>query len=88
VLADDEKRQVYNQGGEDDLERFEQGQGARQKGPNARADISVTLEDLYMGTRRTLHINRNIYCKVCAGTGAKDGKLKTCPKCQGQGVVM
>lgn len=76
VLVDDEKRQVYNQGGMDDLERHEQGQPARQKGPNARADIAVTLEDLYLGTKRTLQINRNIYCGKCGGTGAKDGKLK------------
>lgn len=29
VLADDEKRQVYNHGGMDDLERHEQGRPAR-----------------------------------------------------------
>ena len=67
---------------------FNRGQPARQKGPNARADITVSLEDLYLGTRRTLQINRNIYCDKCRGTGAKDGKFKTCNKCHGRGVVM
>ncbi|MBR8638177.1 DnaJ domain-containing protein, partial [Campylobacter coli] len=26
-------------------------------------------------------------CKTCSGTGAKDGKLQTCPKCKGRGQV-
>lgn len=43
---------------------------------------------MYIGSKRTLNINRNIYCGDCRGTGAKDGKLKVCPKCQGRGVVM
>uniref|UniRef100_A0A7S3MVS5 CR-type domain-containing protein n=1 Tax=Strombidium inclinatum TaxID=197538 RepID=A0A7S3MVS5_9SPIT len=59
-----------------------------QKGPNARADIHVTLEDLYLGSKRTLNINRNIYCTQCRGSGAKDGKTKTCPTCKGRGVSM
>ena len=50
MLSDDDKRQVYDNGGIDGLERFEQGQGQIQKGPNARADVSVTLEDMYKGT--------------------------------------
>ena len=35
-----------------------------------------------------MQINRNIYCSQCRGSGAKDGKTKTCPKCKGQGVVV
>lgn len=35
-----------------------------------------------------MNINRNIYCDECRGSGAKDGKLKQCPKCKGQGVVL
>ena len=60
----------------------------RQKGPNAKADIWVSLEDLYLGTTRDMSIQRNIYCPKCRGTGAKDGKTKNCPKCGGSGVVM
>jgi len=54
-----------------------------QKGPSARADIFVTLEELYLGTKRKMNINRNIYCADCRGSGAKDGKIKTCTKCKG-----
>lgn len=48
----------------------------------------VTLEEMYSGTSRDMNIARNVYCPKCRGTGAKDGKTKTCPKCNGQRVVM
>lgn len=60
----------------------------RQKGPSAKADVWVTLEEMYSGTSRDMNIARNVYCPKCRGTGAKDGKTKTCPKCNGQRVVM
>ena len=52
-----------------------------QKGPNARADVTISLKDMYLGTTRKMNINRNIYCDSCRGSGAKDGKLTKCPKC-------
>lgn len=88
ILSDEHKREYYDHGGEEGVERFERGEGNIQKGPSARADITVSLEELYAGTKRRLNINRNVYCSDCRGTGAKDGKLKTCPDCQGRGVVM
>ena len=54
-----------------------------QKGPNARAEISATLEEMYNGGTHHMNINRNIYCTQCRGTGAKDGKTTTCKKCNG-----
>jgi len=88
VLSDADKRQVYDQQGQEGLERLERGGYQRQKGPSARADVWVTLEELYLGGARDMSIARNVYCPKCRGTGAKDGKVKTCPKCNGQGVVM
>lgn len=52
-----------------------------QRGPNAKADVKVSLREMYKGGIRKMNINRNIYCAKCSGTGAKDGKLKTCPRC-------
>lgn len=52
VLTNDDKRHVYDHGGNDDLERFEiEGQynGRTRVGPSARADINVSLEELYKG---------------------------------------
>lgn len=60
----------------------------RQKGPSAKADLWVSLEELYLGGQREMSITRNVNCPKCRGTGAKDGKTKQCPKCNGQGVVM
>lgn len=60
----------------------------RQKGPSARADVHVTLEELYLGTSRDMTIARNVYCPKCRGTGAKDGKTKVCPTCNGNKVVI
>ncbi len=88
VLSDADKRQVYDQQGQEGLERLERGGDQRQKGPSARADVWVTLEELYLGGSRDMSIARNVYCPKCRGTGAKDGKTKQCPKCNGQGVVM
>lgn len=48
----------------------------------------MTLEEMYKGSTRKMNINRNVYCPDCRGSGAKDGKLKQCPKCKGQGVVL
>ena len=62
MLSDDTRRQLFDHGGEDELDRFERGQGRQNKGPNARADISVTLEELYKGSDRSVNINRNVYC--------------------------
>lgn len=67
---------------------MERGGDQRQKGPNAKAEVHVSLEELYSGTTREMTITRNINCPKCRGTGSKDGKMKTCPKCNGQGVVM
>lgn len=76
ILSNNDKRQVYDQQGLEGLERLERGGDNRQKGPTARADVHVSLEELYLGTTRQMSIARNIYCSKCRGTGAKDGKTK------------
>lgn len=67
---------------------FYSGHGQMRKGPSFRVEMDIHLEDMYNGRDRSITITRNIYCNKCSGTGAKDGKLKTCPQCKGQGVVM
>lgn len=79
VLSDDEKRQAYDQGGEEGVERFEGGHGQMRRGPSFRVEMDIHLEDMYHGRERSITITRNIYCNKCKGSGAKDGKLKTCP---------
>jgi DnaJ-class molecular chaperone len=95
ILTDPEKRQIYDLQGDEGLDRHEKGQnnpwgqqGGVNKGPNAYAEISVSLEELYNGAEKDMTIQRNILCPQCRGTGAKDGKTKQCPSCQGRGVRM
>lgn len=62
------------------------GRGRTGRGSNSQTELSVALEDLYMG--RTMHVeySRITVCKKCHGTGAADEKsVKICGKCKGQG---
>ena len=59
-----------------------------QKGPNAKSDLSVSLEELYNGASKEYTINRNVICPQCRGSGSKDGQLKVCKFCNGRGVRM
>lgn len=58
----------------------------RKKGPNAEAEIRVSLEELYKGATREFNLKKNVICPICRGTGSKDGKLKVCNRCGGHGV--
>jgi DnaJ family protein A protein 2 len=48
--------------------------------------LSVTLEDLYKGKSTRLAIPRNVICDKCKGKGGKEGAVRTCPTCNGQGT--
>jgi len=81
------KRQIYDQQGEDAVDRYERGETNQHKGPETKAQFPVTLEELYNGTQKSFNLNRNVYCSKCKGSGAEGGKTKTCPKCKGKGIV-
>lgn len=101
ILSDEEKRQLYDLGGEDGLKKQNQpsspfdmffggggGGGGRRKGQDFRMEFDVSLEDIYNGAEKEFNVNRNILCTKCRGTGAKGGETKTCKTCKGKGVVM
>ena len=48
---------------------------------------TVSLRDVYLGTEQEVVVDLPEPCGTCDGTGAKDGKLKTCSTCGGQGQV-
>lgn len=89
ILSDAEKRQVYDLEGFEGLERDEQnngrqaspfdaffgGGGGKPRGPDAAVDMPVTLEELYNGAEKQAQFTRNVICRKCRGTGAKDGKV-------------
>jgi DnaJ-class molecular chaperone len=58
----------------------------RQRGQDAEADVRVTLEEAYAGTKRTIEVRAGEEpCRVCAGTGKIANA--TCHVCRGTGVA-
>ena len=96
VLADKQKRHVYNTRGVEGVKEYEKNQGMAEQGyhsqmrtgPNYQVELVLTLEELYKGVVKEYKLQRNIICDSCSGTGAKDGNMKTCQKCNGRGAVI
>jgi molecular chaperone DnaJ len=64
------------------------GSGGRERGPDLRYNLEITLEDAYEGKTATIKIPTAVTCETCSGTGAKAGsKPKTCSTCAGHGRV-
>src|SRR5579863_1785291 len=66
-----------------------QGGGRRvQRGSNLRIKVRLTLEEIANGTEKKIKVNKQVACKTCEGTGAKDrSSVQTCKTCGGQGAV-
>jgi DnaJ family protein A protein 2 len=73
---------------------FGGGGGMPQQQPNRQNEdgrpilheIKCTLRDIYLGTKRTEHIERSIFCTHCNGTGCHDKQVHNCTTCNGRGV--
>jgi molecular chaperone DnaJ len=58
------------------------------KGSNLRIKVKLTLEEIANGTEKKIKVNKQITCKTCDGTGAKDkSSVSTCKTCGGSGAV-
>ncbi|MDA1010851.1 MAG: J domain-containing protein [Chloroflexi bacterium] len=58
----------------------------RQRGQDAEADVRVTLEEAYSGTKRTIELRAGEeQCRVCGGSGQIANA--TCHVCRGTGVA-
>lgn len=68
------------------------GGGSRQRGPKKSDDmvfnLAVSLEDLYRGKVAKISVQHRILCAKCDGKGGKEGAVRTCPGCGGQGFKM
>ena len=67
-----------------------QGGGGRrvQRGSNLRIKVRLTLEEIANGTEKKIKVNKQVSCKTCDGTGAKDRtSVQTCKTCGGAGAV-
>ena len=70
--------------------RRERGRAREQKAAERGADleiaVSVTLEEAWRGTQKSVTVPRLDTCGVCNGSGAKPGTSRTtCPDCRGTG---
>ncbi|MES2419439.1 MAG: molecular chaperone DnaJ [Bacteroidota bacterium] len=58
------------------------------KGTNLRIKVKLTLEEIANGTEKKIKVNKQITCKTCDGSGAKDkSSVSTCKTCGGSGAV-
>jgi len=67
-----------------------QGGGGRRvaRGSNLRIKVRLTVEEIANGAEKKIKVNKQIVCKTCDGSGAKDkSSIQTCKTCGGQGAV-
>lgn len=58
------------------------------RGADIRIRLKVSLEEVAKGIKgKKIKIKKDVECTQCHGTGAKDGKLRTCSSCGGHGVI-
>ncbi|KAK8219825.1 Type I HSP40 co-chaperone [Zalaria obscura] len=115
ILQDSQKRELYDQYGEEGLESggmgggmaaedlFSQffggggggfggmfGGGMRDTGPKKARTIhhvhKVSLEDIYRGKTSKLALQKSVICSKCEGRGGKEGAVRQCTGCNGQGM--
>lgn len=59
-----------------------------QKGTNLRIKVALTMEEIESGVRKKIKVKKQVSCKSCGGSGAKDkGSVSTCHTCSGSGYV-
>ncbi|WP_158826368.1 molecular chaperone DnaJ [Mucilaginibacter lacusdianchii] len=83
-------------GGGSPFEGFFGGGGGRQqnggrrvaRGSNLRIKVRLTLEEIANGVEKKIKVNKQVVCKTCDGSGAKDkSSFHTCSTCGGSGAV-
>ncbi|KAL2269182.1 hypothetical protein VTJ83DRAFT_4028 [Remersonia thermophila] len=61
-------------------------QPGQRRGPNVEVKVGIPLRDFYNGRVTEFQWNKQEICEVCAGTGAADKVVHSCPVCGGRGV--
>jgi molecular chaperone DnaJ len=58
------------------------------KADDCHVEIDVTLSEVFNGGKREISYNKKTKCDECHGSGlGKDGKIETCPHCNGTGRI-
>ncbi|EKX38705.1 hypothetical protein GUITHDRAFT_76979, partial [Guillardia theta CCMP2712] len=97
VLSDEELRMVYDHAGHEGLDQHEKGQNAPvspfdaffgggqrgvNRGPDAKVDMHVSLEDMYNGNDVSMSIKRRVVCRNCKGRqNWRKEHCKDCGEC-------
>lgn len=59
-----------------------------QRGSNLRVKVKLTLEEIATGVSKKIKVKKQLNCKTCNGSGAKDkNSVATCSTCRGSGYV-
>ncbi len=59
------------------------------KGTNLRVKVKLSLDEIANGVEKKIKVNKDVACKACSGSGAKDASGKsTCSTCHGSGQVI
>lgn len=103
VLSSDEKRKIYDKGGEKALTEYESNNnpnqqqamfnnwhgGQQPKGQSTVVELSLSLETLFSGKTQNQKITHKIKCPHCHGTGAdSDADYPICDRCNGRGFTI
>ncbi|MDQ1769766.1 molecular chaperone DnaJ [Labilibaculum sp. A4] len=58
------------------------------RGSNLRVKVKLTLKEIAEGVEKKIKVKKQVECKSCSGSGAKDGSsFSTCSTCHGSGQV-
>ena len=58
------------------------------RGADLRMELRITFEEAAFGATREVHINKDVTCEACDGSGAKKGtRPVTCSACGGTGQI-
>ncbi|MCK4650308.1 molecular chaperone DnaJ [Candidatus Pacearchaeota archaeon] len=64
-----------------------QGDSFRTTGDDLQYELIIDFKEAAFGCEKKIEIRKDILCDSCDGTGAKDKKLDTCDKCNGEGRI-
>ena len=68
--------------------RSQRGRRSNNRGSDLRYDVSITLEDAYLGKKQNIQFSTSEKCNTCKGNGSKAGyKPDRCSYCGGNGRV-
>ncbi len=57
------------------------------RGSDLRYNMSISLEEAYLGGKHQISFRSSVKCSACNGSGSKTGKTSVCPTCSGSGRV-